>query len=175
MKARATAALGVMKAFLVVRTSGVQGPTRGRLHPRERRTAVARKAARLACWMRSAKSPSAGHWRRIFISSSSRASCRCARHHVDGVPAHGGVEPARRADRGQYARPFRTGCSPPRATTDRLFNHYELKELAAQQRSAALVAPAGVLDVSYTPQAIEFILDKTQGYPYFISGSRACR
>ena len=60
------------------------------------------------------------------------------------------------------------GLFAAKGYSDRLFNHYKLNELSRAAARAALIAPAAVLGVEYTPEAVEYILDETQGYPYFI-------
>jgi hypothetical protein len=60
------------------------------------------------------------------------------------------------------------GLFAAKGYSDRLFNHYELDQLSRAAARTALIGPAAVLGVDYTRDAIEYILDETQGYPYFI-------
>jgi hypothetical protein len=60
------------------------------------------------------------------------------------------------------------GLFAAKGYSDRLFNHFELGRLSRAAARSALVAPAGVLGVDYDPKAVEYILDETDGYPYFI-------
>ena len=60
------------------------------------------------------------------------------------------------------------GLFAAKGYSDRLFNHFELGELSRAAARTALISPAGVLGVKYAPEAVEYILDETQGYPYFI-------
>ena len=59
------------------------------------------------------------------------------------------------------------GLFAAKGQSDRLFNHFELGELSRAAARTALIRPAGVLGVKYAPDAVEYILDETQGYPYF--------
>lgn len=60
------------------------------------------------------------------------------------------------------------GLFEAKGYSDRLFNHFELGELSRAAARTALISPAGVLGVKYAAEAVEYILDETQGYPYFI-------
>lgn len=60
------------------------------------------------------------------------------------------------------------GLFAAKGYSDRLFNHFELGELSRAAARMALISPAAVLGVKYAPEAVEYILDETQGYPYFI-------
>ncbi len=60
------------------------------------------------------------------------------------------------------------GLFAAKGYSDRLFNHFELGKLARPAARAALIGPAAVLGVDYAPEAVEYILDETDGYPYFI-------
>jgi hypothetical protein len=60
------------------------------------------------------------------------------------------------------------GLFAAKGYSDRLFNHYELGRLSRAAARAALLGPASVLGVEYSHDAVEYVLDETQGYPYFI-------
>lgn len=51
---------------------------------------------------------------------------------------------------------------------ERLFSFVEIDSLDAIAAEKALVYPAKEMGVAYTPKAINHILSKTKGYPYFI-------
>jgi hypothetical protein len=51
---------------------------------------------------------------------------------------------------------------------ERLFNFPSLGELAEDEARQALVEPAERLGVGYTAEAVDAIVDYTQGYPYFL-------
>jgi hypothetical protein len=53
--------------------------------------------------------------------------------------------------------------------SERLFRFPRIGELdAASDARDALVLPAAELDVEFEPEAVEFMVDYTQGYPYFL-------
>jgi hypothetical protein len=53
--------------------------------------------------------------------------------------------------------------------SERLFRFPRIGELdAASDARDALVLPAGALSVEFEPEAVDFIVDYTQGYPYFL-------
>jgi AAA+ ATPase superfamily predicted ATPase len=58
---------------------------------------------------------------------------------------------------------------------ERLYNYRKIDKLTSPESNNALENPAKDLNVDFTPKAISFILEKTEGYPYFIQeyGSHA--
>lgn len=52
--------------------------------------------------------------------------------------------------------------------SERLFTFPRIGELPAADARIALAAPAEELGVEYTPEAVDFIVGYTQGYPYFL-------
>jgi AAA ATPase domain len=60
------------------------------------------------------------------------------------------------------------GLFAAKGYSDRLFNHFVLGRLSRAAARTALISPAAVLGVKYEPDAVEYILDETDGYPYFI-------
>lgn len=51
---------------------------------------------------------------------------------------------------------------------DRLFIHKKLGQLPKQDAGIALTAPAGIYDVTFTDNAVDFIVRESRGFPYFI-------
>lgn len=51
---------------------------------------------------------------------------------------------------------------------ERLFDYPEIGPLSRDAALQAVVKPAQALHVEYTPEAVESIISKTQGYPYFL-------
>lgn len=51
---------------------------------------------------------------------------------------------------------------------ERLFDFPEVGPLAPSDASEAIVKPADELDVNYDPTALNSIVERTQGYPYFL-------
>lgn len=58
--------------------------------------------------------------------------------------------------------------SEAKTYSERLFEFIEIDSLDTNEARKAIVEPAERLDVSYTEDALEAILDFTEGYPYFI-------
>jgi hypothetical protein len=58
---------------------------------------------------------------------------------------------------------------------ERLYNYRRVDKLESPESNKALEVPTKQLDVYFNPDAISYILDKTEGYPYFIQeyGSHA--
>lgn len=58
---------------------------------------------------------------------------------------------------------------------ERLFDYPEIGPLSSEAASIALTKPAAHLDVKFIPAAVELIINKTKGYPYFLQewGKRA--
>jgi len=52
--------------------------------------------------------------------------------------------------------------------SERLFRFPQIGELDARDARDALVLPARVLGVEFDPGAVDFMVDYTQGYPYFL-------
>ena len=52
--------------------------------------------------------------------------------------------------------------------TERLFEFVEIGSLSVESARDAIIVPAKDLDVDYTEEAVQKILDETKGYPYFI-------
>jgi len=52
--------------------------------------------------------------------------------------------------------------------SERLFRFPQIGELDASDARDALVLPAAVLGVEFEPEAVDFMVDYTQGYPYFL-------
>jgi hypothetical protein len=52
--------------------------------------------------------------------------------------------------------------------SERLFRFPQIGELDAGDARDALVLPAAESDVAFEPEAVDFIIDYTQGYPYFL-------
>ncbi len=52
--------------------------------------------------------------------------------------------------------------------SERLFEYAEIDKLPTEAATAALVRPAEDENVSFEPQAVQNILEQTQGYPYFL-------
>jgi hypothetical protein len=51
---------------------------------------------------------------------------------------------------------------------ERLFQFPRIGQLGRREAARALVEPAAELGVEYTPEAVDAILDYTEGYPYFL-------
>ena len=51
---------------------------------------------------------------------------------------------------------------------ERLFSYHEVGALDSDAAAAALVVPAEREDVSFAPEALDFLLDRTGRYPFFI-------
>ena len=58
--------------------------------------------------------------------------------------------------------------------SERLFDFNEITSLEEKDAKSALVEPARTQSISYTQQAVDFILEKTGGYPYFIQMYGKC-
>ena len=52
--------------------------------------------------------------------------------------------------------------------SERLFEFIEIGSLSVQSAKDAITVPASVLNVKYTEDALERVIEITQGYPYFI-------
>lgn len=55
-----------------------------------------------------------------------------------------------------------------RSYAERLFNYRQIGQLQPPEARAALAEPALRLGASYTPEALDTILDAASGYPYFL-------
>jgi hypothetical protein len=51
---------------------------------------------------------------------------------------------------------------------ERMFAYHELNQLTDAEARLALIAPAAQLEVEYEPRAIELILEASAGYPHFL-------
>jgi hypothetical protein len=51
---------------------------------------------------------------------------------------------------------------------ERLFKFPHIGSLERRQAEEALVGPARALDTDFTPAAVDYIVDYTEGYPYFL-------
>ena len=51
---------------------------------------------------------------------------------------------------------------------ERLFQFVEIGTLAAEDARKALTEPATQFHVTYEPDALQYIIDVTEGYPYFL-------
>lgn len=51
---------------------------------------------------------------------------------------------------------------------ERMFSYHELDRLSDAEARLALIAPAAQFDVEYEPRAVELIVDASAGYPHFL-------
>jgi hypothetical protein len=55
-----------------------------------------------------------------------------------------------------------------RSYTERLFGYHQIERLDESAAAAALTEPAQLENVAWEPDAVEFVVAATQGYPYFL-------
>ena len=61
-----------------------------------------------------------------------------------------------------------TALTEAKSYAERLFAYRSIGPLDRQAATAALVRPAAALDVEWSAPALDLVLDRTQGFPYFV-------
>jgi AAA ATPase domain len=167
MRARATAALGVLKAF----TLGLPGGITARIDV-EASTGTAdsgdseRDLATLLVEV--GQVAQAGGTGAVFfldemqglntvaLAAVCMAMNRVGQRSLPVALVGAGLPPLPRLLRA--ARPY----------AERMFAYHELHRLSDAEARLALLAPAAQLDVEYEPRAVELIIEASAGYPHFL-------
>ncbi len=167
MRARATAALGVLKAF----TLGLPGGITARIDV-EASTGTAdsgdpeRDLATLLVEVgQVAQAGGTGAMffldemqglDKVALAAVCMAMNRVGQRSLPVALVGAGLPPLPRLLRA--ARPY----------AERMFAYHELDRLSDAEARLALVAPAAQLDVEYEPRAVELIVQSSAGYPHFL-------